>query len=266
MTLPALVLLHSPLVGPLTWQGVAAHLAEAGALVVTPDLTTAVASEPPHHQGIAHTVASSLATVDRDTPIALVGHSGAGPLLPRIATTVSHQVSALIYVDSVLPRPGESWVANAPQSLVDHLRDLVRNGRLPPWHEWFPPEVIAEILPDSRLRAAFIRELPRLPFTYFTEQTSIDDWPGPAGYLLLSDGYQQDAQAARQAGMPVVEQIEHHLAMLTEPAAVSAALVRLIAATDPTDPRIDNARNRQRPETNVRDTPQSPERFPRTAL
>lgn len=236
MTLPALVLLHSPLVGPLTWQGVAAHLAEAGFPVVTPDLSSAVATETAHHQGIANAVASSLATIDRDASIVLVGHSGAGPLLPRIAKTVSHQVSALIYVDSVLPHPGESWAANAPQSLVDHLRDLVRNGRLPPWHEWFPPEAIAEILPDSRLRAVFIHELPRLPFTYFTEQTSTDEWPGPAGYLLLSDGYQQDAQAARQAGMPVVEQIEHHLAMLTQPTAVSAALAQLISVAVPTDP------------------------------
>ncbi len=237
MTLPVLVLLHSPLVGPLTWRGVAAHLAEAGYPVVTPDLTSAVTNEPSHHQAIADTVAASLATIAPDTPIALVGHSGAGPLLPRIARTVGHHVSALIYVDSLLPYPGQSWIDNAPQSLVEHLHGLIRNGQLPPWHEWFPPEVITEILPDPQLRAAFIRELPCLPFTYFTEQTSTDEWRGPAGYLLLSDGYRQDAQAARQADLLVVEQIDHHLAMLTKPATVSAALVRLISATTPTNPR-----------------------------
>ncbi|MEU3453793.1 hypothetical protein ABZ671_09340 [Micromonospora sp. NPDC006766] len=234
MTQVALVFLHSPLVGPVTWRSVAAHLAGAGFDVVAPDLTIAVTGARSHHQAVAETVAASLTCLDADASVVLVGHSGAGPLLPRIARTVSHQVSALLYVDSLLPYPGESWIANAPQPLVDHLRSLVSNGELPPWHEWFPPEGLAEVLPDPQLRAEFIQELPRLPFTYFTEPTSLDDWQGRAGYLLLSEGYQQDAQAARQAGMPVIEQLDHHLAMLTTPATVSGSLELLIRTTIPT--------------------------------
>lgn len=81
MTSPVLVLLHSPLVGPLTWRPVATQPGEFGY---------------------------------------------------RIAHALPHRVAALIYVDSLLPHPGETWLARAPQPLVEHLRNLVRDGLLPP--------------------------------------------------------------------------------------------------------------------------------------
>lgn len=210
-----LVLLHSPLVGPLTWRAVAAHLPGA----VAPDLSGAVT-----HASVAERVAARL---EVDGPVVLVGHSGAGPLLPRIARTVRQPVAALIYVDSVLPHPGESWIQNAPADLVDHLRGLARDGVLPPWNEWFDPAALAELLPDDEMRAAFVAELPRLPFSYFEEKASADTWDGPAGYLLLSEGYRDDAETARKQGLAMAEHIDHHLAMLTSPATVAAALQSL---------------------------------------
>jgi thioesterase domain-containing protein len=212
-----LVLLHSPLVGPLTWRAVSALLPGA----MAPDLSGATT-----HAAVAERVAAQLSG---DGPVVLVGHSGAGPLLPRIARTVRRPVAGLIYADSVLPHPGRSWVENAPAELVDHLRGLVEDGLLPPWHEWFEPAAIAEILPDDAVRAAFTAELPRLPFSYFTEPASADTWAGPAAYLLLSEGYRDDAEAARKAGLPVVQHLAHHLVMLTDPAPVAAALTRLAA-------------------------------------
>jgi hypothetical protein len=207
-----LVLLHSPLVGPLTWRAVAAHLPGA----VTPDLSGAVT-----HAAVAERVAVQVTTGDA---VVLVGHSGAGPLLPRIARTIRPPVAAVIYADSVLPHPGESWIDNAPAELVAHLRGLARDGLLPPWNEWFDPAALAGLLPDAELRAAFVAELPRMPLSYFEEKASADTWAGPAGYLLLSEGYRADAEAARKQGQAVAEHLDHHLAMLTAPAAVAAAL------------------------------------------
>jgi len=231
MTEPVLVLLHSPLVGPLTWRSTATELSDLGYRVVVPDITRAFAGEPPYQPAIADLVVASLTDFDRDAAVVLVGHSNAGPLLPRIARALSRHIAALLYVDALLPNPGEPWLAHAPQPLVDHLTSLVCDGLLPPWHEWFPPVVIDEILPNPQLRAAFVDEIPRLPYAYFQEPMSPDDWPGQAGYLLLSDGYQEQAAAARQAGMPVVEHVEHHLAMLTAPVTVAAALDRLVSVT-----------------------------------
>jgi pimeloyl-ACP methyl ester carboxylesterase len=213
MTAPTLVLVHSPLVGPSTWRG----FPDA----VRPDLGGAVT-----HRAVADRAAEQLTI---DGPVVLAGHSGAGPLLPRIAATIRQPVAGLIFVDSVLPHPGRSWVDEAPAELVDHLRGLVRDGLLPPWDQWFDPDALADLLPDDEMRAAFRAELPRMPFSYFTEAASEDAWAGPAGYLLLSEGYRDDAEAARKAGLRVAEHPSHHLAMLTDPAPIAAALEELVA-------------------------------------
>lgn len=70
------VLLRSPLVGPLTWRGVNAHLAATGFEVVAPDVTQAVNGKPPCQQTVADTAATSLTTRATDTPVVLVGHCG----------------------------------------------------------------------------------------------------------------------------------------------------------------------------------------------
>lgn len=200
MIAPVPVLLHSPLVGPATWRAVATHLAEAGHPSVVPDLSGALDAGPPLHRAVVDRAVHGLRAAGATLPLVLVGHSGAGPLLPRIARAVRRPVVGVVYVDSVLPHPGEPWTANAPPPLVDHLRGLARDGRLPPWHEWFPPEAISEILPDPATRAAFVEELPRVPFAYLTEPASAD-----------------------------VEHVDHHLAMLTDPTAVATALLGLIS-------------------------------------
>jgi hypothetical protein len=54
-------------------------------------------------------------------------------------------------------------------------------------------------------------------------------WPAaPAAYLLLSEAYQDEADRARELGWPVTERPSHHLALLTDPGPVAAALHDLI--------------------------------------
>lgn len=219
MPVSALVFVHSPLVGPLTWRGVAAELAVAGYRTVVPDLRgdaspSAVARQVP-------------ADIERTV---LIGHSGAGPMLPAIADALGTTI-ALIYVDAGLPRPGLSWVDDAPADLVDQLRSAVdENGQLPPWHEWFPAETLAEILPDEAMRAEFTAGVPRLPWSFFTEPDGPSRWTGPESYLLLSEAYRAEAERVRAAGPPVVELLSDHLAPLTRPTEIAAALVELLDA------------------------------------
>src|SRR5260370_24005884 len=73
-----LVLVHSPLVGPQTWEPVAAEFRALGYDAVVPDLTGTVAAGPPYHARQAEVVARSAA----GRGAVLVGHSGAGGLLP----------------------------------------------------------------------------------------------------------------------------------------------------------------------------------------
>lgn len=226
-----LVLVHSPLVGPLTWRAVADRFAGTSRPVAVPDLTGALRGPGPHQPRIAQAVAGAAGPLRH--PVVLVGHSGAGPLLPGIAAALPVPVRALVYVDAGLPAPGRSWFQTAPAELVDQLGELAADGWLPPWHEWFPPAALAELLPDPRLRERFTAELSPLPLALFQEPAPDLDWPGPAGYLLLSETYRADAEQAAGLGAPVLERVSHHLAMLTSPGTVATALDELLTALPP---------------------------------
>jgi hypothetical protein len=226
-----LVLVHSPLVVPLTWRAVAERFTRGGWPVVVPDLRAGLTGSGPYHPRLARLVHESTAAVARPgAQLVLVGHSGAGPLLPGIAATSPVPVWALVYVDAGLPHPGRTWSETAPAALVDKLRAMVVDGRLPPWHEWFPPEVLPRLLTDDGVRGAFTAEIGRLPQAYFEEPVPAATWSGPAGYLLLSEGYRDDATRAAGLRMPVVEHPSHHLAMAADPDGVTTALRGLLRA------------------------------------
>ncbi len=164
-------------------------------------------------------------------PVVLIGHSGAGSLLPAVAEAVGG-VDAAVFVDALLPHPGRSWFDTAPRKLREQLRALAVGQRLPPWHRWFPPEAVAALLPDEDTRAQFIAELPEVPVAYFEELApSADDWPPDrCGYMQLSEAYDREAGEAEQRGWLSVREPMDHLAMLTRPDAVAALLCWMIDA------------------------------------
>lgn len=227
--MPVVALIHSPLVGPSTWRGVAADLAAAGMPVAVPDLRPAFAAGAPFHAHLVDAVAGQLSPTDG--PIVLIGHSGAGPLLPALAQALGDAVAGLVFVDAGLPRPGRSWLQDAPADLAKDLRARVDDdGRLPPWQEWFGDEALAGLIPDPAQRQAFTAEVPRLPLAYFAEPAPDARWSGSVAYLLLSDAYRNEFRQAAAAGAVVDTYDSDHLAMLTRPAAVAGALRRLLAA------------------------------------
>jgi hypothetical protein len=230
--MPMLVLLHSPLVGPLTWQPAAASLRAAGYHVAVPSLTGVVDTGPPYYRRLAGRVAGTIRQANPARAVVLIGHSGAGALLPAAAEATGTPVAAAVFVDAILPHPGIAWFDTAPPVLREQLYGLARDGRLPAWHQWFPPEVLTELLPEEDLRRRFIAEFPRLPLAYFEEPApTVSRWP-PArcGYLRLSEAYDGVADEAERHGWVVIREPADHLAMLTRPAAISGLLDRLIKA------------------------------------
>ncbi len=162
----------------------------------------------------------------------LVGHSGAGALLPAVAAALPGRVRAALFVDALLPHPGRSWFDTAAPELREQLRSLAREGRLPPWHEWFPAGAVAGLLPDATVRERFLAEVPELPLAYFEERApEVPDWsPARCGYVRLSEAYDREAGDAAALGWPVYREDADHLAMLTRPAAVAELLGRLVSA------------------------------------
>jgi alpha-beta hydrolase superfamily lysophospholipase len=67
------------------------------------------------------------ATAEAAAPVVLVGHSGAGLLLPAIADALTVDVAALVFVDSFLP-PASGSLRLAPAGLMSQLRALASHG------------------------------------------------------------------------------------------------------------------------------------------
>jgi hypothetical protein len=133
----AWLLIHPPVVGPAIWTPTAAQLRQRAQEVTIPDLTPAVSADGDHFSRMADLV---VAVADPE-PVVLVAHSSAGLLLPLIAhRLVRHNVAvvASIFVDALLPHPGQSALDVLPSPAVEQLRELAVEGWLPPWPSWWP--------------------------------------------------------------------------------------------------------------------------------
>jgi pimeloyl-ACP methyl ester carboxylesterase len=63
----------------------------------------------------------------------LVGHSYAGVVVTGAADRLGDAVGALVYVDGVVPSPGESWsTRNSPQVQAERRTAIAASGVLPP--------------------------------------------------------------------------------------------------------------------------------------
>lgn len=222
-----LVLVHSPFVGPASLLPLAGQLSRHGLPAIVPDLREAVASAPVHDR-LAAAFTAAVSTVD--DPIVLVGHSGAGPLLPAFAAATQRRVDALVFLDAELPTPALSWYDTVPAERAEQLRAQTNGERLVPWHRWFGDDALAELVPDERLRATLAAEEPEVAAAFLTEHRPDLDWYGPAGYLQLSAAYAQAAGEAERRGWPVRRLRADHLAATTDPAWVAEAVRSLLAA------------------------------------
>ena len=203
-------LVHSPLVGPLTWRPVADRLGAA-----VPSL---VDLEPPYWRSVATRVAAAVTE-----PTILVLHSNAGLFVPVIAQAAP--VAGALIVDGRLP----GYAAR----MHDFLRPMVGDdGRLPPWTEWWGDADVTPLFPDERTREAVSAEVPRLPIGYFEEQ--IPTPPGwdtkPCGYLRFSDAYTAEAEEATRRGWAVEHLPGEHLHQLVNPDAVAERIVAMTRA------------------------------------
>jgi hypothetical protein len=223
-----LLFVHSPLVGPLTWSRTTKVLCNKGFHCQAPSLTGTVMAGPPFYAPLAEAAAAAVRGTDE--AVVLIGHSGAGALLPAIADILGHRTHAAVFVDALLPHPALSWFDTAPPQLGEQLRGLAVSGRLPPWHEWFPPGAIEELLPDPALRREFTAEIPRLPVAYFEEPAPIAAAAFRGAYLRFSAAYDRAADEADQLGWWVVRKDWDHLRMLTAPEPVAEVIAQAISA------------------------------------
>ena len=223
---PSLLLVHSPLVGPTTWA-VAAQLMEArGFAVSVPDLTGLAHGPAPMWKHLVDGAVDGAAALTGD--VAIVGHSGAGVLLPAVASGLQSRAVSLVFVDAVLPPT--SGVHETPARLRELLDAQTVDGRLRRWLEWWPDDVVTELIPDADERTALLDDMPSLPRSFYDESI-----PAPEGwtdrhcaYLKLSDAYEAEFAEAGRRGWARGELDSDHLAIRTQPHLVVDALESLL--------------------------------------
>jgi hypothetical protein len=213
------VLLHSPVVGPTTWKWVASALRGDGHDVVVPDLVEVAQTGDP---GAFATAAARAA--DRDEETLIVGHSGAGAVLPLIAAAMIEPPRRIVFVDAGLPPAAGVFTAGG--GFMGTLRALARDGVLPRWSDWWAPGALETLVADKRRRATVEAELPQIPLSFYDTPIHVPmGWSDrSAAYLLLSEAYRSDASAAAALGWPVVERIGGHLDIVNDEAAIAAIL------------------------------------------
>jgi len=236
---PAIVLVHSPLVGALTWQPAADALRARGWRVVVPRLDNDAEAGGSLHRHHAERVRRSVAAEVGTAPVVLVGHSGAGPILPLVATTLVNRVAGYVFVDSDLPRDRASRLDAAPPDFAARIDALSVDGFIPPWTNWWSDDVLGALLPDEDTRERFRSELVPLPRRLFDEPIPVPpEWPdAPCAYLRLSGAYDDAAGLAHREGWEITAVEAGHLHMLVDPAGVATVLEEVVAGFTGERPR-----------------------------
>jgi pimeloyl-ACP methyl ester carboxylesterase len=225
---PTFALLHSPLAGPSTWATVAGELTRRGCAAMAPSLTE-TGHAGPYWERHAEAFAQSLSGLPARSAVVLVGHSGAGALLPAIGHRLSRRIGGYVLVDGRIPDGRRSRLEllaeDAPGTAAQLRQRLAARESYPtvahmPYGDW---------IPDRRLRQQVLDELRPRDGDYWTERIPLpSSWPdAPCGYLGFTPEHRGSASRARRLGWAVVSLDAGHFHMLVEPAAVSDELLRL---------------------------------------
>jgi hypothetical protein len=227
------VLLHSPLVGGLTWTLVADQLRERGQAVIVPQLKDSPDSKEPFWKQHAESVTQDLISLPKNQAVTLVAHSGAGPLLPAIREAIPNPVNAYVFVDAGIPRPNASrldLMKSEDAEWAEQFEATLQQGeRFPNWSV----EDLHEIIPDENLRQQLVAELRPRTLNFFAEPIPVfDTWPdAPCIYILLSPPYTNVELQARQAGWATYTLEAGHFHMLVDPKAVTDLILQAISQT-----------------------------------
>ncbi len=225
---PYIALVPSPLTGELFWNPVHDWLWAHGRRAHLSRLPAPQYINPPYWM----THSASVAALLPDTDVVLVGHSGAGVLLPAIGRFAHNRdgncrVCGYVFVDCDLPADGVSRfdLFDTPD-LVEQWRASATSGWLRTWRD----ADLQPFITDEQARATFVAQLPRVPLSMYDELINVpEDWPeAPCAYLSLSSGYPRAVAAALQHGWPQRQLDTQHFAPYGAPAGAAQALVELI--------------------------------------
>jgi pimeloyl-ACP methyl ester carboxylesterase len=229
------VLVHGAWHGSWCWRRVLPRLHAAGHHVVAVTLTGL--GERAHQLSPSITLGTHVADVvtavraQECRDAVLVGHSYAGMVVTGAADQLGEAVGALVYVDGVVPAPGECWsTLNTAAVQADRRSAIAANGALPP-----PP---AEVFGLTGADAAWVdrRQTPQPPGVYDDPlDFDADRWAArPRTFVHCTSPALATIAPSRervrtQPGWEVVELATGHDPMISAPDELADVLVRVAA-------------------------------------
>lgn len=225
MAAPTLLLVHSPLVGPSSWRPLADVARDRGIDAVRPDLTGVAEAVSPQWQ---HLVDVAVRSAVGPSGVVVVGHSGAGAVLPAIGERLGRRSRALVFVDAVVP-PVEGEHRSSP-GFLEFIDDKAVDGRLPRWLDWWPAETVNELVTSPADREELRADMPRLHRSFYDDPVPVPpDWAGgPCAYLELSAAYDEEYDQAGELRWPRTSIDGTHLSIFSDPSGVLDAIETLL--------------------------------------
>ena len=163
------------------------------------------------------------------TDAILVGHSYAGMVITGVADRLHDRLSQLVYLDAVVPLPGEAWSSRHPAATQAERRELIRHtGSLPP----APPSAFGLVDDDAAWVAR--RQTPHPGGVYDSVlQFDAGRWASlPRHFIDCTEPALATIAASRQRvreqpGWQVQEIATGHDAMISAPRSVLGILLTM---------------------------------------
>jgi hypothetical protein len=222
------VLVPSPLLRAESWAAVGAELSARGHGVLLPELTDSDDSGEPYWRQHAMAVKAQVREVF--APFVLVGHSGAGPLLPLIAEALGDGVACYLFVDAGLPAAGSRFETFAielgPKAAASFRADLESGGVFPTWDD----DLLASILDDPVTRRSILEMVRPRALPFWEESLPLPaNWPDArCAYLRLSAAYDRSAEESRKRGWPTRALDGSHFEIMTRSRVVADEILVLL--------------------------------------
>lgn len=192
--------------------------------MVVPEIRSLEDAGPPYWKRHIEAIARSIESETLDE-VLLVGHSGAGRILPVAGQRLSARIAGYVFVDSDIPTKTESRLEAMPHEVEQQFRDAAENGLLPVW----PEEVFEHEIHDKEIRARLVSELSPLPLAVYEEAIPLPPtWPdSKCAYLRLSHRYPHAEAHAEAEGWDIHRFEGDHFFMLVAPDEVASALAHI---------------------------------------
>jgi pimeloyl-ACP methyl ester carboxylesterase len=239
---PVIVLVHGAWADASSWDGVISYLARAGFTVYAPpDPLRGLSSDAAYLRDF---LTDNPALVGR--PVVLVGHSYGGAVITNAAVG-DPEVKALVYVDAFIPAQGqtvEGLLAAVPGSCIGGNPATTFD---PVPYPGAPAGSVDLYLQPGEFPGCFASGLPGweaaqlaatqrpLASVAVTEPSGPPAWAAIPSWAVIGTGDKvippaEQLAMAERAGAQVTEINGGHLALISNPSAVAAVIMRAAAA------------------------------------